>query len=125
MALAKKGEYRQASFRGVPADFMKNFDVQGQSYFIKEELKRHVRFNTGNITTPSIVSMIGKVDVIFCRNVLIYFDMDGKQRTIKNFHNMLTDPGYLCLGHSETLNKISDEFVMKNAGTCIIYLKKQ
>lgn len=124
VALAKKGEYRQASFRGVPADFMRNFDVQGQSYFIKEEIKRHVRFNTGNITIPSITAMIGKVDVIFCRNVLIYFDMDGKQRTIKNFHNMLTDPGYLCLGHSETLNKISEDFVMKNAGTCIIYMKK-
>ena len=81
VALAKKGEYRQASFRGVPADFMRNFDVQGQSYFIKDEIKRHVRFNTGNITTPTITSLIGKVDVIFCRNVLIYFDMDGKQRT--------------------------------------------
>ena len=87
---------------------MRNFDVQGQSYFIKDEIKRHVRFNTGNITTPTITSLIGKVDVIFCRNVLIYFDMDGKQRTIKNFHNMLTEPGYLCLGHSETLNKISE-----------------
>lgn len=124
VALARKGEYRQASFRGVPADFMKNFDMQGQSYFIKDDIKKHVRFTTGNITSSTFSTLIGKVDVIFCRNVLIYFDIEGKQKTIKNFYNMLTDPGYLCLGHSETLNKISEDFTMKNAGTCIIYMKK-
>lgn len=125
VALAKKGEYRQASFRGVPASFMKNFDLKDQTYFLKDDIKRHVRFTVSNITAPTFATFIGKVDVVFCRNVLIYFDMDGKQRAIKNFHNMLNDPGYLCLGHSETLNKISDDFVMKNAGTCIIYMKKK
>ena len=124
VALAKKGEYRQASFRGVPLDFMNNFDQEGQSYFIKDEIKRKVRFTTGNITLPTLPTTLGKMDVIFCRNVLIYFDLEGKQKTIKNFKNMLTDPGYLCLGHSETLNKISDEFQMKNVGTCILYMKK-
>lgn len=124
VALAKKGEYRQASFRGVPLDFMSNFDQDGQSYFIKDEIKRKVKFTTGNITLPTLPATLGKMDVIFCRNVLIYFDLEGKQKTIKNFQNMLTDPGYLCLGHSETLNKISEDFVMKNVGTCILYMKK-
>lgn len=124
VALAKKGEYRQASFRGVPSDFMNNFDHRDQSYFIKDDIKQHVRFNTGNITASTVTSLIGKVDVIFCRNVLIYFDMEGKQKAIKNFHTVLNNPGYLCLGHSETLNKISEDFTMKNTGTCIIYLKK-
>lgn len=122
--LAKRGEYRQSSFRGVPADFMKNFDQHGQNYVIKDDIKRRVRFNTGNITASNITALIGKVDVIFCRNVLIYFDLEGKQKAIKNFYNMLNDPGYLCLGHSETLTKISTDFTMKNAGTCILYLKK-
>ncbi len=123
--LAKKGEYHSASFRGVPSDFIaNNFIQEGQNYFIKDEIKHKVRFNTGNITSPSASMLVGKVDVIFCRNVLIYFDIEGKKKAVDMFHKVLNDPGYLCLGHSETLNRISEEFTMKNFGTGILYVKK-
>lgn len=125
VAIAKRGEYHNASFRGVPFDFIsKNFRQEGQSYFIKDEIKSKIRFNTGNITSPAISMITGKMDVIFCRNVLIYFDVDGKKKAIDMFHKTLNDPGYLCLGHSETLNKLSEDFTMKNFGTGILYVKK-
>ncbi len=125
VAIAKRGEYHSASFRGVPSDFIsKNFRQEGQSYFIKDEIKNKIRFNTGNITSPTVSMIAGRMDVIFCRNVLIYFDMDGKKKAVDMFHKTLNDPGYLCLGHSETLNKLSDDFTMKNFGTGILYMKK-
>lgn len=124
VALAKRGEYRNGAFRGVPADFMKNFTQEDQSYFIKEDIKKRVMFNTGNLMSPSISALIGKVDVIFCRNVLIYFDMDGKKKAVNMFHKVLNSPGYLCLGHSETMNKVSEDFTMKNFGAGILYIKK-
>lgn len=125
VAIAKRGEYHSASFRGVPSDFIsKNFRQEGQSYFIKDEIKNKIRFNTGNITSPTVSMIAGRMDVIFCRNVLIYFDMDGKKKAVDMFYKTLNDPGYLCLGHSETLNKLSDDFTMKNFGTGILYMKK-
>lgn len=125
VAIAKRGEYRSASFRGVPSDFIsKNFIQDDQSSFIKDEIKNRVRFNTGNITSPGISAMVGRMDVIFCRNVLIYFDFEGKKKSIDMFKNVLNNPGFLCLGHSETLTKLSEDFVMKNFGTGILYTKK-
>lgn len=124
VAIAKRGEYRNSSFRGVPPDFYKNFDQDGQNYLIKDDIKKRVMFSVGNLMAPSISAIIGKVDVIFCRNVLIYFDLDGKKKVIQMFNKVLNNPGYLCLGHSETMNKLSDDFTMKNFGTGILYMKK-
>lgn len=124
VAIAKRGEYRNSSFRGVPIDFMKNFDQDGQVYMIKEDIKKRIVFNTGNLMSPSISALVGKVDVIFCRNVLIYFDVDGKKKAIQMFHKVLNNPGYLCLGHSETLNRLSEDFTMKNFGSGVLYTKK-
>lgn len=124
VALAKRGEYKSMSFRGVPQDFYRHFDQEGQNYLIKDDIKRRITFNTGNIMSPSIGALVGRVDVIFCRNVLIYFDMDGKKKAIQMFHKVLNNPGYLCLGHSETLSKLSEDFTMKNFGTGILYMKK-
>ncbi len=70
-----------------------------------------------------ISSKIGKLDIIFCRNVLIYFDIPAKTKVIDLFHKSLNTPGALYLGHSETLNKISDSFNMENFGGGIIYKK--
>jgi len=64
------------------------------------------------------------VDFIFCRNVPIYFDVDAKKRVIDNFYRLLNTPGYLFLGHSETLSKISTSFKMNNFGRGIVYIKE-
>ncbi len=124
ITMAKKGEYKKPSFRGVPVYFMRNFNKSYTSYFIKQDIKKYVTFNVGNIINPFITTSIGNVDIIFCRNLLIYFDIKSKQKAIKNFYNMLNDPGYLFLGHSEILNNVSEDFVFQNLGNCIMYKKK-
>lgn len=61
--------------------------------------------------------MKGPFDVIFCRNVVIYFDKPTKDELFKRYHDLLTNTGYLFLGHSETLGKDHKEF--KNLGQTI------
>lgn len=123
--IARKGEYRSVSFRGVAPEVVNRyFAKDGFIYRITPELKSRVRFQHGNLTNHLLGSQLGKMDIIFCRNVLIYFDVDAKKKVIGLFHSMLQPWGNLYLGHSETLNKISDDFLMKNFGHGIIYNKK-
>lgn len=122
---AQSGEYRTVSFRGVTPDFIdKNFTKDGFISRINDDIRSKVKFSIGNLTAPTIGSQIGKVDVVFCRNVLIYFDVEGKKKVINTFFNVLNAPGHLFLGHSETLNKISESFTMNNFGNGIVYMKK-
>lgn len=122
---AKNGIYKTVSFRGVPPQIIqKYFKKDGFNHHLDPMIKSKVSFSQGNLLNPLISSKIGKADIIFCRNVLIYFDVEAKKKVIGNFHKTLNPDGHLFLGHSETLNKISEDFNMKNFGTGIAYLKK-
>ena len=122
---AQEGIYRSVSFRGVnPQIINKYFKKDGFNYYLSDEIKRKVRFMYGNITDRSFYFKVGRCDVIFCRNVLIYFDVETKKKVIENFYNALSTPGYLFLGHSETLSRLSDKFEMNNFRTGIVYIKK-
>lgn len=122
--IAKHGHYRRTSFRGVTDGFYKHFKESEQNHIINDTIKRRIKFNVGNITGNTIAATIGKIDVIFCRNVLIYFDAENKIKAVNMFNNVLNKGGYLYLGHSETLTKISTDFTMENFGKGIVYLKK-
>ncbi len=122
--IAKKGLYRTISFRGVPpAIQQKYFTKEGFTFKLDSTIMSKIKFFQGNLLSPMISSKIGKLDIIFCRNVLIYFDIPAKTKVIDLFHKSLNTPGALYLGHSETLNKISDSFNMENFGGGIIYKK--
>jgi chemotaxis protein methyltransferase CheR len=77
----------------------------------------------GNLQDSTLGSKIGRCDAIFCRNVLIYFDVESKKKVIETFYKILNPGGVLYLGHSETLSKISDKFKMVNFGKGIAYYK--
>lgn len=121
---AQKGLYRTISFRGVPPTIQdKYFSKDGFSFKLDPNIMNKVKFFQGNLLNPMMSTKVGKLDIIFCRNVLIYFDIPAKQKVIELFHKSLNTPGTLYLGHSETLNKISDAFKMENFGGGIIYRK--
>ncbi len=63
------------------------------------------------------------MDVIFCRNVLIYFHPDSKKKLIQNFFQRLNDGGYLLLGHAESLINISTSFTLKHLKSDMVYQK--
>ncbi|MGE4318295.1 MAG: protein-glutamate O-methyltransferase CheR [Deferribacterales bacterium] len=121
---AQKGLYRTISFRGVPPTIQdKYFRKDGFSFQLDSAIMSKVKFFQGNLFNPMLSAKVGRLDIIFCRNVLIYFDIPAKQKVIDLFHKSLNTPGALYLGHSETLNKISDSFKMENFGGGIIYRK--
>jgi len=121
---AQEGIYRSVSFRGVnPQIISKYFKKEELNYLLSDEIKKMVRFMQGNLTDKLLYLKIGKCDVIFCRNVLIYFDIDTKKVVIEHFYNNLNTPGFLFLDHSETLNRLNNNFEMENFKTGIVYKK--
>lgn len=77
---------------------------------VKDFIRRMVHFRRLNLLDSSF-PMKGTFDIIFCRNVIIYFDRESQKRLFANFHRYLADDGYLFVGHSETLTGITDRFV--------------
>jgi|Deesub1362A_J573_1020465.scaffolds.fasta_scaffold00004_22 chemotaxis protein methyltransferase CheR len=121
---ARKGIYKANSFRTTDEYYIRKYfeEVQG-GFKIKDEVKKLVSFNCLNLLDPSKVRLIGKVDVIFCRNVLIYFNTDAKKKLIDNFYQILSEGGYLLLGHAESLISISTAFALKHLKSDMVYQK--
>ena len=77
---------------------------------VKDFIRGMVHFRRLNLLDSSF-PMKGVFDIIFCRNVIIYFDRELQKRLFENFHRYLAEDGYLFIGHSETLSGITDRFV--------------
>ena len=89
---------------------------------IKEIIKKLIEFKTNNlISDPGIP----KVDIIFCRNVMIYFDKKAKMKVVKKFYDSLNPGGYFFIGHAESLYGISKEFKFKKIEGAILYKKEE
>lgn len=123
---ARKGDYYQRSFRMTDPEYMKKFfSANSGDFKAKHNIKRVTSFVQGNITDPETWKDINDIDIIFCRNVLIYFSDDKIKAAINNFHRALRPGGSLLLGHSETLTGIFDEFELRRFPETIIYKKKE
>ena len=121
---ARKGIYRKNSFRTTDQYFInKYFTEQDGAYQIQDCLKRFVNFSYVNLLDPFKIRFLGKMDVILCRNVLIYFDSLSRKKVIDNFYERLVDGGYLLLGHAESLINISTAFTLKHFKNDMVYQK--
>jgi chemotaxis protein methyltransferase CheR len=121
---ARKGIYRKNSFRTTePYYIQKYFTEEDGSFQINDGVKKHVNFSYLNLLDPFKTRFLGNMDVIFCRNVLIYFDNVSRRRVIENFYNRLVDGGYLLLGHAESLINISTAFHLKHLKNDMVYQK--
>jgi chemotaxis protein methyltransferase CheR len=121
---ARRGVYRRNSFRTTEPYFMtKYFIEEDGSFKISDAAKKHVNFSYLNLLDPFKSKFLGKMDVIFCRNVLIYFDNASRRRVIENFHDRLVVGGYLLLGHAESLINISTAFTLKHLKNDMVYQK--
>jgi len=121
---ARKGIYRKNSFRTTDEYFMKKYFTEDDGlYRINDNVRRLVHFSHMNLIDPFKVKFIGTIDVVFCRNVLIYFDMEARKKVIDNFYNRLVDGGYLLLGHAESLINISTAFTLKHLKNDMVYQK--
>ncbi|MCC5995770.1 MAG: protein-glutamate O-methyltransferase CheR [Oceanicaulis sp.] len=105
---AKAGLYTQFEVqRGLSIQrLVKHFDQTGEAWRIKPHLRQKVRFEQSNLLED--FSRLGRMDVIFCRNVLIYFDIETKAKILERLAAQLADDGYLILGAAETVVGLTD-----------------
>lgn len=107
-ALYKK---KSLSFRKMPEGMLeKYFDELEDDYRVKDEVRELVTFKHLNMFDNDMKLEIGKVDIILCRNVLIYFDMDSIKKVVRSFYDIINPKGYLFLGHAETITNINPGF---------------
>jgi chemotaxis protein methyltransferase CheR len=107
---AKAGFYTQFEVqRGLPVQMLvKHFKKDGDAWRIDEKLKAGVRFRPMNLLDD--FRGLGRFDIIFCRNVLIYFDTPTKKQVLERMSSQVEGPGYLLLGAAETVLGVTDTF---------------
>ncbi|MCK5683901.1 hypothetical protein KAJ27_07265, partial [bacterium] len=101
---------------------VKYFNKEGNDWIIKEKIRDIVEFRKINIVKSFM--MLEGFHIIFCRNILIYFDRETKQNILKQLLNILTDKGILIIGASENLFCLSDNFESRSFGSTLFFEKK-
>jgi len=124
LSAARKGEYNQSAFRTTDPYYLKRyFTEENGKYRVVDSVRRLVNFGYLNLLDTGKVVLLGKMDVIFCRNVIIYFDKESKKKVIDCFERRLKPEGYLMLGHSESLINLSTAFRLKYLKHDMVYQK--
>lgn len=121
----KYGHYDSLALaRGLSAERKNKFFEQGDNGMlkVKDQVKNMVSFRPLNLLNS--YSLMGRFDIVFCRNVLIYFSPEIKAQIIGQIHGTLNNAGYLFLGASESLSGLNDNFNMLRCNPGIVYQKK-
>jgi chemotaxis protein methyltransferase CheR len=124
VAHARRGVYGPSSFRAMPPELRKRYFLdRSDGAHIIDDLRSICQFGHLNLLNVPRASVVGRVDVIFCRNVLIYFDEAARARVIEMFYERLLPGGYLLLGHSESLLNVSTAFELVHLREDLVYRK--
>lgn len=119
---ARRGVYGPASFRTLPERYKRTYFVPTpEGHAITSEVRSLVHFGQLNLVDAARVSLIGRLDVIFCRNVLIYLEPTARRTVIEQFYRRLSPGGYLLLGHSESLLGSTTAFEPVMLSTDLVY----
>ena len=126
IATARKGIFCEYTLRTTPPEILdRYFDREGKDYKVRSEVKRLVSFGQINLNDRAQLKLLERSDILFCRNVIIYFDEEMKKRVINSFYDNLLPRGYLFIGHSESLHNISRTFKPVHYPGAIVYKKEE
>ncbi len=108
---AKKGIYPKEKMSDVPDVWKKRYfkDDKSGNYIVNEQIKKEVIFKNLNLM-DKVFPFRRKMHVIFCRNVMIYFDNDTKDQLIEHLYDVTEPGGFLFIGHSESLNRSKSKY---------------
>ncbi len=122
---ARRGIYRDNSFRNTGEAVRKRYfeKTPDQRYRLSDEIKQMVTFMKLNLLDEKKAGIFGEIDIILCRNVIIYFDLDAKKKVIENFYHKLRKDGFLLLGHAESLLNLSTRFRLRHLRNDMVYQK--
>jgi len=122
---ARKGLYGKSSFRSMEQYYESRYfhRIDSSRSQIDDSVRKLVSFGHLNLLQPEQWTILAHFDIIFCRNVMIYFNMESKKKMVENFHQKLEEGGFLLLGHAESLMNISTSFSLRHFRHDMVYQK--
>jgi chemotaxis protein methyltransferase CheR len=122
---ARKGVYGELSLRSTDRQIVEEyFSREGDGYRVSDDIKKYVKLNHVNLADSRKLSMYAGMDIIFCRNVMIYFSDEVKKELVRSFYTCLNPGGFLFIGHSESLHGISRAFKLSYFKNALVYRKE-
>jgi chemotaxis protein methyltransferase CheR len=126
LASAEEGLYGERALMRLEPDLVARYfgreDTRlGPAWRILADLRDSVRFTSCNLTDATTMALQGRFDVVFCRNVLIYFDEASRRIAADNLFDALLPGGFVCLGHTESMSRISPLFRVCRYDDAIVY----
>lgn len=124
LGAARRGVYNEYALRTTPKEIISSyFTKEGNLYKVDPALKHIVSFGQINLSDKEQLRRVEKSQIVFCRNVIIYFDDEMKRKVINAFYDNLEPNGVLLIGHSESLHNISRAFQLEHHKGTIVYRK--
>ncbi|HEX5460205.1 MAG TPA: protein-glutamate O-methyltransferase CheR [Steroidobacteraceae bacterium] len=127
LELARTGTYGKRALMRLPPELIgKYFDaLPGEQWRISPQLRDSVSFTSVNVVNPDQTGPHGRFDIVFCRNVLIYFDDASRRVAAENLYENLFPGGFICLGHTESMSRISPLFEVRRFADAIVYQRPE
>lgn len=124
LASAARGQYGDRSVKDVPPNYLKKyFSKVSTGYRVSDEIKRMVAWEKVNLIDKIHMRRFRNIDFIFCRNVLIYFSDESRKRVLKYFYDSMTEGGFIFLGHSESVGRVSTAYRLMRLNNSLVYRK--
>ena len=125
LRIARDGIYDVRSLHRLDRALIQRYFVSAgtKGFRLIDAVRQSVSFIRLNASDPNEMRQISNVDVIFCRNMLIYFDDLSRRQTVELLYDSLQQGGFLCLGHSESMSRISSLFAFRKFPQAIVYQK--
>lgn len=125
IAKARAGIYTGRAFQATPPHCLERYFMRCEAgYQVKESLRKVTRFEQANLLSLDHIRRDETADIIFCRNVFIYFGDDTTKKIVESFAGLLSHDGHLFLGHSESLSRITSRYLPERFPGAIIYRKR-
>ena len=120
---ALDGDYGPRALDKLPNEVLETYfeDEHEGGRTIIQDIKESVKFTQTNLIDKASVTAQGRFDIIFCRNLLIYYDESSREAAAANLHDALQPGGFLCLGHTESMSRISSRFATRRFEDAIVY----
>jgi chemotaxis protein methyltransferase CheR len=123
---ARRGRYSRRSVQNLPKRLLdRYFEAVDDEYQLCEDVREAVEFTRVNLAEPADTAPYRDFDVIFCRNLLIYFDDASRRKAAEVFHDALRPGGIILLGHSESMSRMSALFRVRKYPEAIVYQKPE
>jgi chemotaxis protein methyltransferase CheR len=125
VAACQRGVYTAYALRAMSPQLIQKYFTRlaDGNFSISDDLRGAIRFTVTNVADPDQTRAFRDYDIVFCRNLLIYFDDVTRREAVENLYGVLNPGGYLFLGHSESMSRISSLFNVASASSFLCYQK--